>query len=217
MVGAELRAAHRMLWRYQPSLAPAACSTATSTCRPHPTHSRPRLVRTLSSFSGSRTKLTCRIAYLPGGTAPDPEIERAWRASDVAAFKKRAALLSSRHISQGVTYQYVEMRKGDVVFAHKGQKYALGVLTDSPLDDGAMEWSSFHELGVEMLPAEELNRRNIGFDDVHTRRAFRRVAWLHSGHLSLLSQSTSKHVCPMYQSIASKCCPDKAVSILLIF
>ena len=32
------------------------------------------------------------------------------------------ALLSSRHISQGVTYQYVEMRKGDVVFAHKGQK-----------------------------------------------------------------------------------------------
>jgi hypothetical protein len=51
------------------------------------------------------------------------EIERAWRAGDAAAFKLRARQLSFEAAAKGLQYQYVKMRKGDVVMAHKEPQF----------------------------------------------------------------------------------------------
>ena len=140
------------------------------------------------------------MVYLPGGAAPDAEIERAWRAGDADAFKLRARQLSFEAAAKGLQYQYVMMRKGDVVMAHKENAYALGVFTHSPLEDEAMVWSSLHELGVDH--EDDATR--------HARRSFRRVTWLRSGDRRSLSSETVSYLSGIFASSASKCKEGRA-------
>ena len=130
-----------------------------------------------------------QFSYLPTGTAPDAELTRAWRDLNEAAWKQRTKQLcgpgfNADSVAKGQVYQWICMRKGDVVMVHKADEFVLGVFEHEPWEAHAMFWSTLSDLGVDPICP----------DDLHVRRAFRRVSWRRVGLQPDLQTRTKQYL-----------------------
>ena len=143
--------------------------------------------------------------YLPTGATPDAELVCAWQDMDEAAWKRRTKQLcgpdyNAESVAKGQAYQWIRMRKGDVVMAHKADEFVLGVFEHEPLEMHAIFWSSLSELSVDPSCTA----------DLHARRAFRRVSWRRVGLQSDLNTGTQQYLKGFRSSTAMRARdPDK--------
>ena len=104
------------------------------------------------------TSSYCSRDYLPGAPNENDELREAWINNDVEEFKRIAKRLYVGNPDQrnaavkAQAYQFLQMRKGDIVLVREpapSKKYVLGVFPSDPWEDGAMLRRTFVGLGVD--------------------------------------------------------------------
>ena len=140
-------------------------------------------------------------SYLPTGDEPDVLLKQAWDDRDEDAFKARAKTLCEG-AEKGQTFQWLTMRKGDVVCIHnKANEYTLGIFPSEPWEPGAMLWRN---VGMLDVPPDFLGEK------LHHMRALRRVDWLMTGQISSLSAETKTYNRGFFTSTCQKATEGRA-------